>query len=106
MNRMYLPFAACVLCLFGILATAMQTANPSSMPNPSPQRKAQQSTSAGKNHAEADEGAKRFETHCSRCHNAPQELSPRVARTVVRHMRTRAMLSREDERLILEYLAP
>lgn len=53
-----------------------------------------------------NEGEKRFQAQCGRCHHAPEELSPRVARTVVRHMRVRAMLSAEDERLILEYLAP
>jgi hypothetical protein len=33
-------------------------------------------------------------------------LSPREARAVVRQMRVRAMLSSEDERLILKFLAP
>jgi mono/diheme cytochrome c family protein len=55
---------------------------------------------------EAAEGAKRFETHCGRCHQPPQDLSPREARAVMRHMRTRAMLSAEDERLILKFIAP
>ncbi len=54
----------------------------------------------------APDGAALFETHCGRCHNAPQEISPRVAKTVARHMLTRAMLSREDEQAILEFLAP
>ena len=48
----------------------------------------------------------RFQANCSRCHNPPQTLSPREARTVIRHMRVRAMLSAEDARLILQYLAP
>jgi len=54
----------------------------------------------------ASEGEKRFRTNCGRCHNAPQEISPREARAVVRQMRVRAMLSAEDEKLILQYLAP
>jgi cytochrome c5 len=47
-----------------------------------------------------------FQHNCSRCHYAPQELSPRITGTVLRHMRVRANLSAEDERLILNYLAP
>lgn len=54
----------------------------------------------------ASEGEKRFRANCGRCHNAPQEISPREARAVVRQMRVRAMLSAEDEKLILQYLAP
>ena len=54
----------------------------------------------------AAEGEKRFRTNCGRCHNAPEAISPREARAVVRQMRVRAMLSAEDEKLILNYLAP
>jgi hypothetical protein len=55
---------------------------------------------------EAEEGEKRFRSNCGRCHHPPESLSPREARTVLRQMRVRAMLSAEDERLILKYLAP
>jgi len=51
-------------------------------------------------------GAQLFETHCGRCHKPPEDLSPRTAPAVLSHMRTRAMLSREDEELILKFLAP
>jgi len=56
--------------------------------------------------ANASEGEKRFRTNCGRCHNAPEAISPREARAVVRQMRVRAMLSTEDEKFILRYLAP
>ncbi|HKS83455.1 MAG TPA: cytochrome c [Candidatus Acidoferrales bacterium] len=52
------------------------------------------------------EGEKRFEANCGRCHTFPEDLSPREARAVLRQMRVRAMLSAEDERLILKYIAP
>lgn len=52
------------------------------------------------------DGEKRFQVNCGRCHNAPEDISPREARAVARHMRVRAMLSAEDEKLILEFLAP
>lgn len=55
---------------------------------------------------EAAEGEKRFITNCGRCHQPPSEISPREAKAVLRQMRVRAMLSAEDERLILKFLAP
>lgn len=55
---------------------------------------------------QSDEGEKRFELQCGRCHVPPQSLSPREVRAVVRQMRVRANLTAEDERLILKYLAP
>jgi len=55
---------------------------------------------------EGAEGEKRFKANCGRCHHPPEDLSPREARTVLRQMRVRAMLSAEDERLILKFLAP
>jgi cytochrome c5 len=55
---------------------------------------------------ESAEGEKRFELQCGRCHQAPEDLSPRTAKAVVRQMRVRANLSPEDERVILKYLAP
>lgn len=53
-----------------------------------------------------DPGERKFQANCSRCHNAPEQLSQRISGTVVRHMRVRASLSAEDERDILRYLAP
>lgn len=58
------------------------------------------------NESASDDGEKRFEANCGRCHNAPENLSPREARAVVRQMRVRARLTAEDEKLILQYLAP
>jgi mono/diheme cytochrome c family protein len=55
---------------------------------------------------EAAEGAKLFAANCGRCHQPPQDVSPREAKAVLRHMRQRAMLSAEDERLILKFIAP
>jgi cytochrome c5 len=53
-----------------------------------------------------DPGEQRFKQNCGRCHNPPDSLSPREVKAVLRHMRVRAMLSAEDEQLILKYLAP
>jgi mono/diheme cytochrome c family protein len=53
-----------------------------------------------------DPGERKFQANCSRCHTAPEQLSPRITGTIVRHMRVRASLSAEDARDILRYLAP
>jgi cytochrome c5 len=62
-------------------------------------------TAANKNGA-TDPGEQRFKENCGRCHIAPESLSPREVKAVVQHMRARAMLTAEDEKLILKYLAP
>jgi len=67
---------------------------------------AQQVASHGASTAQADSGERDFATNCSRCHAAPMSLPPRITGTVIMHMRTRARLSRQDEQLLLKYLAP
>jgi|SRR5579864_3792419 len=56
--------------------------------------------------ASGSEGEKRFQANCVRCHQPPEDLSVREVKAVIRHMRVKAMLSAEDEQLILKYLAP
>jgi cytochrome c5 len=56
--------------------------------------------------ASASEGEKKFKQNCSRCHEAPQSLSPHISGTILRHMRVRASLSQQDERDILKFLNP
>jgi cytochrome c5 len=81
------------------VAAAQQTSEPAPKAKPAPAKSAAKVS-------ESVEGEKRFETHCGRCHVPPEDLSPHVARTVVRQMRVRANLSAEDQRLILKFLAP
>jgi cytochrome c5 len=50
------------------------------------------------------EGEKRFHTNCGRCHAAPQKFPPRMMATVLRHMRVRATVTEDDQRLILFYM--
>lgn len=50
------------------------------------------------------EGEKRFYANCGRCHAAPQKFPPRMMGTVLRHMRVRATITDEDQRLILLYM--
>jgi cytochrome c5 len=51
-------------------------------------------------------GEEIFDANCARCHTAPMTLSPRVTGIVVEHMRVRARMSRQEEKLLLKYLAP
>lgn len=52
------------------------------------------------------EGERVFRQNCARCHNAPESLPSQSSGTIIRHMRVRANLSREDERAILKFLNP
>jgi cytochrome c5 len=85
---------------FGIAqATVSSPAGPKSPAKPKPAKKPVAAMPE-------DPGERAFATHCSRCHNAPESLRPSMTGTVVRHMRVRANLSAEDERLIRGFLAP
>lgn len=89
------------LLLPGVYAMA-KSASPETGRNLPPDANAQAQPAS----SDAAEGEKRFHEHCGRCHNPPEDLSPREAKAVIRKMRVRAMLSAEDERLILQYIAP
>ena len=52
------------------------------------------------------DGQRKFEQNCSRCHNAPEGFSPRISGTILKHMRVRASLSKQDEQDILRFLNP
>jgi cytochrome c5 len=67
---------------------------------------AKATTSAVHKKATMNDGEQRFQANCGRCHNPPEAISPREVKAVLQHMRVRAMLSAEDEKLILKYLAP
>ncbi len=79
--------------------------HPAALPQAPPKYSKPASTAAAKA-ASAKEGQKRFQENCGRCHNPPESLSPREVKAVLQHMRVRAMLSAEDEELIMKYLAP
>jgi cytochrome c5 len=54
----------------------------------------------------SEDGEHLFQVHCGRCHHAPEQIPPRIAGTVLRHMREKAVLTPEDERALMKYLAP
>jgi cytochrome c5 len=54
----------------------------------------------------AKTGEQVFLANCGRCHRPPMSIPQSVTGTVIMHMRTRARLSRQDEELLLRYMAP
>jgi cytochrome c5 len=54
----------------------------------------------------SDPGQQKFQANCGRCHSEPEQLSPSITGTVIRHMRVRASLSAQDEKDILRFMAP
>lgn len=94
----FLSLATAVfVAIFSLLAVGQKA------PAPNPQKAAPSSNNAT---AEMREGERLFHENCGRCHNPPEDLSPREARAVVRQMRVRAILTDKDERALLKFLAP
>ena len=88
-----------VMCL-AVLPVFSQMASPPSRPaGSSEEQKKARVTRQG-------EGERKFAQNCSRCHDAPQGFSPSISGTIVRHMRVRASLSKQDEEDILHFLNP
>ncbi|MGA3345658.1 MAG: hypothetical protein ABSC76_12385 [Terracidiphilus sp.] len=52
------------------------------------------------------DGERKFAQNCGRCHTPPESFSPHISATIVRHMRVRASLSKQDEEDILRFLNP
>jgi cytochrome c5 len=98
MKHRSLLFIGCFAFLFCTLATAQQQQD---KPHTAPSTNTQMNAAS-----QSAQGEKLFRTNCGRCHNPPESLSPREVRAVVRHMRVRAVLTDEQERLIVKFLAP
>jgi cytochrome c5 len=69
-------------------------------------KESQPPAAAKKKSATQSDGDEVFTANCGRCHVPPMSISRRTTGTVIMHMRTRARLSREDELLLLKYMAP
>ena len=95
--------ASCLLWMT-VLPLFAQTSSAPSTPTTS-NTKQNKSASTQAVH-QSDDGQRVFEQNCSRCHNAPQGFSPHISGTIVRHMRVRASLSKEDEQALLRFLNP
>jgi hypothetical protein len=95
----HLPLPLLVFSLGSLLAWAQSVKTPQANTNATP-KPAQHATVV------TNPGERAFQANCGRCHNPPEQLNPRITGTVLRHMRVRALLSPQDERDILKYLAP
>jgi mono/diheme cytochrome c family protein len=89
-----------------LVAIAFAVPNPTTLQAQSAPPKAKQNQTATKPNQSHDEGQRIFAQNCSRCHSAPEGFSPRIAGTVVRHMRVRAQLSEHDEKELLRFFNP
>lgn len=87
--------------LVGFVSAMQGQAAPSKPPEPAKTQPPSSNSSQ-----DLAEGQRVLQQNCTRCHNAPEGLSPRVTGTVVRHMRVRAQLSKHDEQELLRFLAP
>jgi mono/diheme cytochrome c family protein len=74
--------------------------------NGPPSAKTQNAQKSSKPLDPAAEGERRFEINCGRCHRPPDNIPPRISKTILQHMRVKAMLTQEDEYYILKYIAP
>lgn len=96
--------------LIGILALGALAALPvlsqQSGKSEEPAHKTHPTKKTAKNSDQQSEGEKKFQQNCSRCHNAPESFSPRISGTILRHMRVRASLSKQDEEDIFRFLNP
>jgi cytochrome c5 len=102
MNRLCI-FATLLLCLIsGQVLRAASSQSQSEKPQ-SEQNNSKQAQPSQSRQTDPDQV---FNTHCVRCHTPPMSISPRITGTVIMHMRARARLSREDEILLLKYMAP
>ena len=96
----HLPLPLAIFLLGSWLTWAQATGAPKAK-TPGTAPSAQQTKAAATN-----AGERAFQANCGRCHNPPEQLSPRITGTVLRHMRERALLSPQDERDILKFLNP
>jgi mono/diheme cytochrome c family protein len=90
--------------ILGVLfAAALPLLGQTNRPQPPTKRPLARNTAHAAN---ADRGQQVFDQNCSRCHNAPDGFSPRIAGTVAMHMRVRANLSKADYKALLRFLNP
>jgi hypothetical protein len=101
MNR-YLAFLSLlILVLLGGMGAAALQQDASSN---SGEKKIVSSNS--NSHTQQVTGEQVFQANCARCHTPPMSIPQRATGTIIMHMRMRARLSRQDEQLLLKYMAP
>ena len=94
-------FVTCLLLIASFpLLTDAQTGAPNSSSEAKREREPQPAS------AQPNVGERKFAQHCGRCHTPPEGFSAHISGTIVRHMRVRASLSKQDEQDILHFFNP
>jgi len=90
-----------ILLMGGMGAVALQK-------NSSQAQNDQKPSTSNKSNGQTQEvtGEEVFQANCARCHMPPMSIPQRATGTIIMHMRMRARLSRQDEQLLLKYMAP
>lgn len=91
---------------FFLLASLPMLSQTANAPGAHSDKAEKQNRSAATHEIHSSDGQRVFEQNCSRCHSAPQGFSPSISGTIVRHMRVRASLSKDDEKALLRFLNP
>ena len=102
MMTIYRYFFSAIMLLISLPALSQAT-NTAISTKPSVQQAAQVHDGSA---SKPRDGNEVFAANCSRCHSAPESFSPRISGTIIRHMRVRANLSKEDEQALLRFLNP
>ncbi len=95
MKHMKLTMAGCLVLFVTVLIGQEKTEQ---------QRDHSPSSAEDAQAAEMEHGQWVFEHNCSRCHDAPLTISPRISGTIAKHMRVRANLSGADYKALLIFL--
>jgi hypothetical protein len=93
-------FATCLLSIASLPLLAYAQGASSSPNEAKPEKKAQPAST------QQNVGEQKFAQHCGRCHTPPEGFSAHISGTIVRHMRVRASLSKQDEQDILRFFNP
>ena len=103
-NKMNLRYLSVFLALFGSMSLLSGAMAQDTAPTGRDTKKTAPTTQAPQK--QDDNGDLVWQQQCSRCHAVPDGFSPRIAGTVVRHMRVRASLSKQEEEELLRFLNP
>ncbi len=93
--------ASGLLCI-----AALPLLSQNSTPATRPASNGQETKTANHATEHLPDGQRKFEQQCSRCHTAPEGFPPQISGTIIRHMRVRAQISKQDEEDILRFLNP
>jgi hypothetical protein len=103
MNRYLIFLSLLIVLLLGGMGAAALPQDASSVASG---KKSVSSESNNNNHTQTATGEQVFQANCGRCHMPPMTIPQRATGTIIMHMRVRARLSRQDEQLLLKYMAP